>query len=57
MYVDGICILDTDCVTGNKGNHDTYDGHIESDIVVDFFGGSFGKVYTSMTTLARDIFS
>lgn len=26
MYVDGICILDTDCVTGNKGNHDTREG-------------------------------
>lgn len=27
MYVDGICILDTDCVTGNKGNHDTREGY------------------------------
>lgn len=27
LYVDGICIMETDCVTGNKGNHDTREGY------------------------------
>lgn len=27
MYVDGVCIVNTDCVTGNKGNHDTRPGY------------------------------
>ncbi len=27
LYKDGVCIMDTDCVTGNKGNHDTREGY------------------------------
>lgn len=27
LYKDGVCIMDTDCVTGNKGNHDTHEGY------------------------------
>lgn len=27
LYQNGVCIMDTDCVTGNKGNHDTREGY------------------------------
>lgn len=27
LYLNGVCIMDTDCVTGNKGNHDTREGY------------------------------
>ncbi len=27
FYKDGVCIVDTDCVTGTRGNHDTREGY------------------------------